>query len=141
MGMVVPFPAHNRTELQPRDLIWMTVLAAASRRALTVDETCRVATALGGGIWSSCPVSVSACIEEMLRGGNLRAGTTCGDPEGRVRIKTTEDGLQTLAMLSLVALPAAGTPLGQVARRVCEAFHEVLAETGGEVGNGAPVVH
>lgn len=118
------FIAAGRTELQGRDLIWMIVLGAAARSSVTVEDVCRIAVELGGPLWPANPSLVAACVDEMLRGGNLRVGS----PRlgGATRIVTTAAGLETLAMLSLAEVPPPQSAIGQVARRVRDTFDEVL---------------
>jgi hypothetical protein len=118
MSFVAAMPGMARAHLQGRDLIWMTVLGAAARASVTVEDVCAMAADLGG------PSLVSACVDEMLRGGNLRMGSPRLGPD--TRIVTTAAGLETLAMLSLATLPPEETALGRVARRVSGMVHDVL---------------
>lgn len=124
MAVVGAVQASGRAELQARDLIWMTVLGAAAHSSVTVGDVCQVMAELAGPQGPSSPDLVTACVDEMLRGGNLRVGSPrLGQA---TRIVTTADGLETLALLSAAGLPAATSVIGQAARRVRHAFDAVL---------------
>lgn len=110
-GAAVRMAARERPT-RAQDLIWLTALGVAARRAVPLDAPLLAINDIAGSLWSPVTEVVTGCLREMLQAGYLELAAS---PE---QIRTTVDGLEVLERLMAVPLPGARTSLGQVGLRI-----------------------
>ncbi|TAN70733.1 MAG: hypothetical protein EPN20_05310 [Magnetospirillum sp.] len=114
--------AHRK--MDARDFIWLAALGMAARTPSSLNDICNAIDGIAGPSWAPVTEVVLGCVEEMVRGGNLRETS---DQDGVEEVfAITDQGRQTLSLLMAQPIDCPINPLGQVGLRLKLAFIDLM---------------
>lgn len=111
-GVAVARMAPGEPAMQAQDIIWLAALGVAARRSVPPGAPLMAIHDIAGSLWSPVADVVTACMREMLRGGQLELVAAAD------QVQTTAHGLKCLERLMGVPLPSPRCPLGQLGLRL-----------------------
>lgn len=111
-GVAAARMAPRDAAMQAQDIIWLAALGVAARRPVPPETPLMAIHDIAGSLWSPVADVVTACIREMLCGGQLEMAATFD------QVQTTAHGLECLERLMGVPLPGPRSILGHVGLRL-----------------------